>query len=132
MLCLKNCKKEINENNIWNDDLFGRKTAAEDFSKIVTSITQPFVLSVDASYGSGKSFFLERWKTELFKQGEITVFFNAWSYDFVQNPLVPFIYNFLSQLKEQGVIKYDFNKDINDCLNIFTQLSNNTNLQYIR
>lgn len=61
-ICVKNEKLEVNKEDIWQDDLFERKTVAEDFTKIITSISQSFVLSVNAAYGSGKTFFLERWE----------------------------------------------------------------------
>lgn len=45
-ICCKNDDvREIDLENIWEGDLFSRKAIAKDFTKIVTSITQPFVLS---------------------------------------------------------------------------------------
>ena len=114
-ICLKNEEMEINKENIWEGDLFSRNKVAEDFTKIITSIEQPFVLSINSSYGSGKTFFLKRWAEELKQKGETVVFFNAWDCDFVEKPLLPFLYNFIEQLKEQNLVKYDLITDIKNC-----------------
>lgn len=67
------CKKiqdlEIDTQNIWRDDILNRKEVAEDFTRILADIEQPFVVSVDASYGMGKTFFLNRWREQLKKDG---------------------------------------------------------------
>ena len=118
-ICCKNEEKEISEGNIWEGDLFSRNKVAEDFTKIITSIEQPFVLSINSSYGSGKTFFLKRWAEELKQKGETVVFFNAWDCDFVKKPLLPFLYNFIEQLKEQDLVKYDLKEDLINCKDVF-------------
>lgn len=118
-ICFKNEEIEINKDNIWYGDLFSRNKVAEDFTKIITSIEQPFVLSINSSYGSGKTFFLKRWSEELKQKGETVVFFNAWDCDFVEKPLLPFLYNFIEQLKEQGLVKYDLKEDLINCKDVF-------------
>jgi|GEM_PF-1807750 len=116
-LCRKNTPIEIDPLDIWKEDLFNREKTAQDFSNIINSITEPFVISIDAPYGSGKSFFLKRWEKELEKDN-ITIFFNAWSCDFIEKPLVPFMYCFLFQLAQKGLIKYNLKQDLEDCQNI--------------
>lgn len=118
-ICCKNEEIEINKDNIWDGDLFSRNKVAEDFTKIITSIEQPFVLSINSSYGSGKTFFLKRWAEELKQKGETVVFFNAWDCDFVEKPLLPFLYNFIEQLKKQGLVKYDLKEDLINCKDVF-------------
>ena len=118
-ICCKNEEIKIDKDNIWEGDLFGRNKVAEDFTKIITSIEQSFVLSINSSYGSGKTFFLKRWSEELKQKGEVVVFFNAWNCDFVEKPLLPFLYNFIVQLKEQNLINYDLNNDLINCKNVF-------------
>ena len=120
-ICKKNTKNTVELENIWQGDLFNRKIVANDFSKIITSIDQPFVVSIDAQYGSGKTFFLERWHKELSKE-EVTVFFNAWKCDFIEKPLLPFLYNFLEQLKEQKIVEYSLEKDISDSKSILADI----------
>jgi hypothetical protein len=110
-ICCKNEDNiEIIPDKIWEGDLFSRDKVSCDFTKIIKSIKQPFVVSINSKYGTGKSFFLKRWKEEL-KKEEKVVFFNAWDCDFVEKPLLPFLYNFLEQLKEQGMVEYTFKQD---------------------
>ena len=49
-ICCKNEDMKLNKDNIWEGDLFNRNKVAEDFTKIITSIEQPFVLSINSSY----------------------------------------------------------------------------------
>lgn len=62
---------------------------------------------------------MKRWAEELKKKGEKVVFFNAWDCDFVEKPLLPFLYNFIEQLKEQGLVKYDLKEDLINCKDVF-------------
>lgn len=114
----KNEEQAVNIGNIWGDDLFGRKKLADNYTKLITSIKQPYVLSINGKYGSGKSFFLNRWAQELKRNNETVIFFNAWNCDFVEKPLLPFMHNFLEQLKEQKIVKYSLKNDIKNCKDV--------------
>ncbi|AMP06340.1 KAP family P-loop domain protein [Collimonas pratensis] len=59
-----------------------------------------FVLAVNAEWGYGKSFMLERWKDQALFEMHPTVFFNAWQNDFTEDPLLAFIAEFDTGLKE--------------------------------
>lgn len=67
-ICQKIQDLEIDTQDIWKDDILNRKEVAEDFTRILADVEQPFVVSVDASYGMGKSFFLSRWREQLKKR----------------------------------------------------------------
>lgn len=118
-ICCKNTEKEIDKSNIWSDDLFERQKVANNFTKIIESIEQPYVLSINSRYGSGKTFFLKRWAEDLKQKGEHVIFFNAWNCDFIEKPLIPFLYNFILQLKEQNLIKYGIQEDLKNCKEVF-------------
>lgn len=120
-ICFKNEESNINPDNIWGDDLFKRKEIAGNYSKIIKSIIQPYVLSINARYGSGKTFFLKRWSEQLKQDEEHVIFFNAWDCDYVEKPLLPFLYNFLEQLKQQKLVTYDFKEDLNNCKDIIVK-----------
>lgn len=120
-ICFKNEESSINPDNIWGDDLFKRKEVAENYSKIIKSIVQPYVLSINARYGSGKTFFLKRWSEQLKQDEEHVIFFNALDCDYVEKPLLPFLYNFLEQLKQQKLVTYDFKEDLNNCKDIIVK-----------
>lgn len=90
-ICQKIQDLEIDPQDIWKDDILKRKEVAEDFTRILADVEQPFVISIDASYGMGKTFFLNRWREQLKKEGYQVAFFNAWNTDWEKDPMVPFI-----------------------------------------
>lgn len=96
--CKKYSEPPINSENIWEGDCFDRKGVAEDFTNIIKSINQPFVISINAPYGSGKSFFIKRWQKQLEVESN-TLYFNAWENDFIEKPLIPFVQQLLDSLE---------------------------------
>lgn len=67
-------------------DLLDRKPAIESLTRIVGSARSPYVISVDAEWGSGKTAFLEMWCRHLENEGYTVVNFNAWETDFADSP----------------------------------------------
>lgn len=124
-ICCKNEEIALNKDNVWEGDLFKRAELATNYTKIIQSIIQPYVLSINAKYGSGKTFFLRRWSEELKNNDEHVVFFNAWDCDYVEKPLLPFLYNILEQLKEQGIVNYSFGEDLKNCKDIIVNCFKN-------
>lgn len=49
-------------------------------------------ISLDGKWGTGKTFFLERWKKYLHKQYS-PIYYNAWSHDFFDDPLIPLLHH---------------------------------------
>lgn len=91
MTLLKPNPAPIEDDDIWKDDALGREAVASDLTKLILSIQQPFVVSVNGSYGSGKTFLLERWVKQLNKDGQKAIYFNAWETDFSNDPLIAFV-----------------------------------------
>ncbi|MFO1512351.1 MAG: P-loop NTPase fold protein [Verrucomicrobiota bacterium] len=87
----KNPPFAINESEPFNDDKLGHKPSIELLSRLVQSAEQPFVITVEAPWGWGKTKFIERWKAHLAKEKHACLYFNAWENDFVADPLVAFI-----------------------------------------
>lgn len=75
----------------WANDALNRESVAHHLTPFIASIRQPFVVSVDAPYGGGKTYFLQNWKRDLDAAGYLTVYFNAWETDYSQDPLLPFM-----------------------------------------
>ena len=71
----------------WSDDVFGRKEYADFLTKMLIAKEKPFVLNINAAWGTGKTFFLEHWRDDL-KEKHPTVMFNAWESDFLNDPLL--------------------------------------------
>jgi len=87
----KNVEIEIPANNPFLNDRLGRKQIAENLTLLVQSTNQPFVISVQAPWGWGKTTFIKMWKTHLESLGHVCFYFNAWENDFVEDPLIAFI-----------------------------------------
>jgi hypothetical protein len=96
----------VNGDYPWADDVLERKKLGEFLTPLVATINQPFVISLHASYGTGKSFFLERWREELKSQDFCTVLFNAWETDFSQDALSAFIVALKKGLSEGSNKKF--------------------------
>jgi hypothetical protein len=85
----KNQEIEIDENDIFKNDKLNRKESIKDLSKLLISNTEPLVLSINASWGSGKTTFVKLWQTYLKKECNInSIYFSAWEDDFSKEPLI--------------------------------------------
>ncbi len=76
------------EGDPFENDLLGREEPANTLSNLVASIEGPCVISVDSSWGTGKTTFLRLWAQLLRNQGFSVVEFNAWETDFSGDPFV--------------------------------------------
>lgn len=80
----------------WKDDVF---ETLEGYATFLTNALiadpGPFVLNVNGAWGSGKTFFVQRWAANLRNQGYPVVEFNAWENDAADDPLAPLMACFL-------------------------------------
>ena len=77
---------------VWKGDCLGRKEVADlytDFLEHQYEVVgdKHFVLNIDADWGGGKSFFIERWAKDLREQGHPVIIYDAWSNDFSRDPM---------------------------------------------
>ena len=79
---------EVTAQNPFEGDLLSRKQSAEVLTDFVSSLGEPFVLSINSSFGRGKTTFLRMWIQHLRNQGFRCLCFNAWETDFTDSPLV--------------------------------------------
>lgn len=97
--------KDIND--IWEGDLLGRKDDGiylqrfiENSYRMDTAHQNSFVLNINSEWGSGKTWFLERFAKQL-KQNHPVVYFDAWKNDFTQDPLTSLIAVICQSMEEQ-------------------------------
>lgn len=84
------------------EDLLNRRPSAEVLTQFIERTPGPFVLALDATWGLGKTTFLEMWSESLRRGGHHCVTFNAWETDFTGDPftaLVGELKEFLSAAK---------------------------------
>lgn len=87
----KNPELTIPLNNPFQNDQLERDKVADNLTLLVQSTTQPFVISLQAPSGWGKTTFIKMWKAQLESLGHICFYFNAWENDFVNDPLIAFV-----------------------------------------
>lgn len=90
-------KLEEGLEEIWLDDKLGRRNDAENIRRFSighlalqdrANRPRTYVLNLDSEWGSGKTFFLNRFKEDLRIRGHIAVYVNAWENDYSQDPFL--------------------------------------------
>lgn len=80
-------EKQIDPENVWGDDAFQTLGKYAAFlTNALTANTKNFVLNVNGAWGTGKSFFVQRWAADLRKKYPV-VEYNAWENDSEDDPL---------------------------------------------
>ena len=83
----------IDHENPWDDDKLERQEAADALTNLVKAQKGPFVVALNGDWGTGKTFFLERWQKHMEKTtvGCNVIYYNAWKEDFFEDPLIPIL-----------------------------------------
>jgi len=85
----KNKEIEISKEDIFANDKLDRESTIIDLSQLLISTNEPFVLSINASWGAGKTTFVKLWKAYLENDLDIhSIYFSAWEDDFSKEPLI--------------------------------------------
>ena len=90
----------VPEDDPWKNDTLGRKEQALKLQRILEPIKQPFVMTLTASYGMGKTTFLRCWAQDLKNQEIHSVTFNAWETDYSSDAFSAFVSTVLKQLPD--------------------------------
>lgn len=93
----------VNEQEPWRDDRLNRQRAADTLTNLIATQQGPFVVSISGDWGTGKTFFLKRWKQELENNNTRVIYFNAWKDDFIEDPLVAMIAQIIDTVEDDGV-----------------------------
>jgi KAP family P-loop domain len=89
----------IHYNQLKSKDKLDRVPLIQNLTKMVQNIPSPFVLSINASWGMGKTTLLKLWKAYLEQstQGFRCIYFSAWENDFTDEPITAL----LSEIKSE-------------------------------
>ena len=93
---------EVPHDNPFEHDLLNRKQPVEILTNLLLNTENPYTISIDASWGNGKTTFLSMWKQHLRNQDFHVIEFNAWETDFVGDPLVAITSELLENTKEDN------------------------------
>lgn len=84
----------------WKDDVLGRGPFADALTSLLDGQRCPLILGVHGAWGSGKTFFLKRWRADLTCRGYKAIYFNAWDDDCCGDPLVATLGQLWESLKD--------------------------------
>lgn len=84
---------EIDQLNPFKNDALQNR---EQYASLLTKVVNLYgidgcVMSINGQWGAGKTTFTKMWQQQLKNDGYRTVYFNAWEYDYTDNPLVAII-----------------------------------------
>ena len=81
--------KRLYEDGFGENDFLNRRQTGEALSDLLNRLEEPLVVALDSQWGSGKTWFLQRWVGEHDKANEnsIVVYFDAFAHDYVSDPL---------------------------------------------
>lgn len=79
---------EISAEQPFANDALNLEPAADALTQLISNGKGPGVIAVDASWGFGKSTFLEMWRKSYEAGGGKVVWWNAWENDFVEDVFV--------------------------------------------
>ena len=84
------------------NDLLNNRARAEALTRLIGRARTPYVLSIDAEWGNGKTTFLNMLIQHLRNEGFGVVEFNAWENDFTDNPFTTLAGEIVKQTKSFG------------------------------
>ncbi|MCB2292437.1 KAP family NTPase [Clostridium algoriphilum] len=97
---------EIPEDNPFQNDKFHRKDFINNLMSVLSTYDSGLVLSIDSSWGTGKTTFVKMWETYLNDNVDFKpIYFNAWENDDSLDPLVPLISLMSDELSNENGIK---------------------------
>ena len=90
---------EIPLDDPFKHDLLDRRRTILTLTNLLQNLESPYTMSIDSSWGNGKTTLLNMWKQHLINEGFPVVAFNAWETDFAGSPLVALTSELLNTLK---------------------------------
>lgn len=80
----------------WQDDILDRRDFADFLTRVLAEQARllserqqrGLTVALDAEWGAGKTFFIERWAEDLRRQGFPVVMFDAWKHDLGEAPSI--------------------------------------------
>ncbi len=98
---------QLTDDQIWEGDLLNRRDSAQFLYNYLIRNPEIRVLNINSAWGTGKTFFLERWQRSLQRE-HICINFNAWKNDFAIEPLIALASAVKNQLGEDSPAMQNF------------------------
>lgn len=82
---------EIPPDEPFLNDVLERKESVTFLANLIEATGGPFVFAVDAPWGNGKTTFVRLLRQVLENKGFQSLYFNAWKFDYVTDPLIAMV-----------------------------------------
>ena len=93
---------EIPADNPFANDLLDREQYADILTSLIDTSKTGFTMSINATWGYGKTTFIRMWEAKLRAKGYSTVYINAWEKDYIQDPFAVVISTIWEQTQKQN------------------------------
>lgn len=106
---------ELYETAFDDEDIFERAKIGKTLSQILERIEDPLVVALDGRWGTGKSYFLQRWvgAHRLQNNGKAcTIYFDAFAHDYLSDPLAALVGVVSKRIPESEEKKLNRIKDV--------------------
>lgn len=90
----------------WHDDLLEYAKIGGAFTNLVKSIEDTKVISIEASFGQGKTYFRKNWAAQLRASGEVVVELDAQEADRTGDPLITLLGAMIRHVPQNDVEKW--------------------------
>jgi hypothetical protein len=98
----KNKTIEVPPDEPFKYDVLKRAEEIINLTSVIDSIQEPFVLSLNGQWGSGKTTFIRLWQQHLENEGFITLNYNSWENDSSKEPIISLV----GEIQEQIAKRY--------------------------
>jgi hypothetical protein len=98
---IKKFEQKEKINNYQKIDCQERSPIIENLYQLIKSTQSSLVISIEAPWGCGKTFFTKYCESEFQKKGGFTIYFNAWENDYSEDPFIVFYDEILKVIKEE-------------------------------
>ena len=88
---------EVPDDEPFKYDTINQQANVENFKQLIEACDDNLIISVDGSWGTGKTTFLRMLNRTLLNDDQVVVFVNSWESDFYKEPLPALISEFTSQ-----------------------------------
>ena len=99
--------KRLYEDDFGENDLLHRKQTGDALSDLLNRFEEPLVVALDSQWGSGKTWFLQRWVGEHDKanKNSIVLYFDAFAHDHVSDPLPALVSELEGRTKDKDTFQ---------------------------
>lgn len=112
MTKLRKKQRVLNTMTFDKADKLNRKSIAENFNLLFMGTSQPFVMALDSSWGTGKTQFIHMWRNLLREQGKESIYLNLWEEDFLKNPFFSLTETLFEEFEKEEIGESQIRKDL--------------------